>query len=232
MQIPFGSWFFITDSNNNPVAALVDADAFSNLLFPSTFPVTNATPVGAAENAGDMTTHDVTTLLFNNVYLYEGDTSNCCILGFHSYDFEPGDAHNGNRERRYVMDYASWVAPGLFLFGFEDITPLSHEVAELVHDPFVDNATPWWLNVDPFAGFGICQNNLETGDVIEVMTSLPVFPISMAGRTYHPQNEAMFNWLAFQSPSRARLGAYSFPDETTLTSLSPSRLLPGCVPAP
>jgi hypothetical protein len=35
-----------------------------------------------------------------------------------------------------------------------------------------------------------CQNNLETGDVIEVLPSL-VFPITIHGFTYHPQNEAM-----------------------------------------
>ena len=51
-----------------------------------------------------MRTRDIATLLFNNVYLYDGDVSTCCVLGFHSYDLEPGDAHNGNREKRYVMN--------------------------------------------------------------------------------------------------------------------------------
>ena len=64
-----------------------------------------------------------------------------------------------------------------------------------------------------------------------MLTSNAVFPISMNNPTYHPQNEALFSWFAFQSPSHARLGAYSFPDETTIQSLSPGPLLPGCVPA-
>jgi len=65
--------------------------------------------------------------------------------------------------------------------------------------------------------------------------------VPLNGRTYHPPNEALLSWFAFESPSSARLGAarrgsarlgaYSFPDETTLTLLSPAPLLPGCVPA-
>lgn len=95
----------------------------------------------------------------------------------------------------------------------------------------VNNATPWWENVNPFAGFGICQNNLETGDVVEILTCLPVYQIFMNGMVYHPQVEAAFSWFAFQSPSTAGNGSYSFPDPTTLTALSPTPLLPGCVPA-
>jgi hypothetical protein len=233
IEVPFNSWFFFVDANNNPVLFALDVNVFFNLFFPTTVPVDNTTPIGAAEIAGDITTKDMSTFLFNNIVLYDTTINNCCIIGFHTYDFEPGDKTNGNRERRYVLNYSSWLSPGLFLFGFEDITPLSHELAETFNDPFGNNATPWWLSVDPFTGSGNCQNNLETGDVVEVLDSLsPTYSIAMNGRTYHPQNEALFNWFAFQSPSHANLGAYSFPDETTLTSLSPGNLLPGCVPGP
>ena len=233
MQIPFGFWFFFTDANNAPVAAAVDDVTFSNLLFPPTAPVDNSTPIGAAEVAGDITTGNISTFLFNNVYLYSNhDIKTCCILGYHAYDFEPGDSSNGNRERRYVLNYSSWITTGLFSFGAEDITAFSHEMAEIFDDPFTNNQTPWWLSVDPFLGSGLCQNNLEVGDVIEVLTSNSVYAAAVDGRTYHPQNVALLPWFAFQSPSQARNGAYSFPDETTLTTLSPSNLLPGCMPAP
>jgi hypothetical protein len=118
----------------------------------------------------------------------------------------------------------------LFPSGFGDVTAISHEMSEIFNDPFVDNTTPWWLSSDPHSGNQLCQNDLESGDVVEVL-STPVFPISMHGRTYHPQNEALLPWFANQSPSPANLGAYSFPDETVLTALSPSPLLPGCAPA-
>jgi len=71
-----------------------------------------------------------------------------------------------------------------------------------------------------------------TGKVVEVLSGSPVYPLPMHNRTYRPSNEALFSWFAFQSLSAARLGAYSFPDETTVMSLSPDPLLPGCVSAP
>jgi len=226
-------WFDFINAQGQPVLAAIDENTFVNLLFPTTVPVTADTPVGAAELAGDITTADLSTFLFNNVVLFlNGDINQCCIIGFHSYDFEPGDASNGNRQRDYVLMYASWLSPGLFLFGFQDVLPFSHEMAETFNDPLINNATPWWLNVDFFTGAGICQNNLEVGDVIEVLTTLPAYAMPGNGFTYHPQNEAMFPWFAFEAHSPAHLGAYSFPDETTLMSLSPGPLLPGCVLAP
>jgi hypothetical protein len=206
---------------------LVDANTFVNALFPATDTDTT-TPIGAAEHAGDMTTADISTMLFKDIYLFVGNTNNCCILGFHTYDVEPGTAANGNRERRFVVNYSSWISPGLFGGGFQDVTALSHEIAELYNDPFVvsdgvHNLTPWWL-----APNGNCQNDLETGDVIE---GLPrgVFPVTMPnGFTYHPQNEALLQWFQFKSPSDAIHGSYSYPDPLTLTTLSPAGLGVNC----
>jgi hypothetical protein len=228
------AWFDFANAEGQPVLVAIDDETFGNLLFPATYPFNSSTPVGAAELAGDITTHDLSTFLFNNTVLFSGgNINNCCIIGFHSYDFEPGTPKNGNLPRLYVLNYASWLSPGLFLFGFQDMTPWSHEMAETFNDPFDNNVTPWWLSVDPFTGGGNCQNDLEVGDVVEVLDSLnPVSTIPGNGLTYHPQNMALFPWFAFESPSTANLGAYSFPDETTLTSLSPGPLLPGCVAAP
>jgi hypothetical protein len=206
---------------------LVDANTFINALFPATDTDTT-TPIGAAENSGEMTTADISTALFKDIYLFVGNVNNCCILGFHTYDVEPGTVTNGNRERRFVVDYSSWISPGIFRGGFGDVTALSHEVAEIFNDPFVvsdgvHDLTPWWL-----APNGNCQNDLETGDVIE---GLPrgVFPITMPnGFTYHPQNEALLQWFQFQSPSSAIHGAYSYPDVTTLPNLSPQGLGVNC----
>ena len=198
---------------------LVDIGEFVNLLFP-TVPTDTTTPIGAAENAGDITTKDISTFLFPNTYLYfNGDPNQCCVLGFHTYDVEPGDPSNGNKERRYVVNYSSWISPGLFGGGFQDVTALSHEVAETFDDPFVASdgvhgITPWWL-----APNGNCQDNMESGDVIEGLPRA-VYPIHIHGRTYHPQNEALLQWFEFQSPSTAIGGAYSYPNLETLTALS------------
>jgi hypothetical protein len=219
MVLNAGTYLFALNSDGSCCAfVLIDSNAFSNAFFPPTSDDTT-TPIGAAENAGDITTQDVSTFLFPNAYLFEGSVSNCCVLGFHTYDFEPGDDSNGNVEKRYVLAYASWISPGLFGGGFADVTALSHEICEIYNDPFVasdgvHDVTPWWL-----APNGLCQNNLETGDVIE---GLPdgVFPITMNGMTYHPQNETLLPWFEFESPSSAIDGAYSYPNEQTVTALS------------
>jgi hypothetical protein len=200
---------------------LIDENTFGNALFPAV-PTDTTTPIGAAENAGDIRTKDISTFLFPNAYLFSGKL--CCVLGFHTYDIEPGSASNGWQERRYVLNYSSWITPGLFNGGFQDITALSHEMSETFNDPFVNNATPWWL-----APSGQCQNNLETGDVIEGLAN-PTFPITLNGATWHPQTEALLPWFAGVTPSKAIHGACSYPDITALTMAKPSQN-PGCTPA-
>ena len=206
---------------------LVDIGTFVNALFPAVATDTT-TPIGAAENAGDITTKDLSSFLFPNTFLFfNGDPNQCCVLGFHSYDFEPGDAGKKQPEKRYVVNYSSWISPGIFRGdAFVDVTALSHEVAEAYNDPFVvsdgnHNLTPWWL-----APNGNCQNNLETGDVIEGLPNA-TFPMTMNGMTFHPQNEALLQWFEFESPSSALGGVYSYPDTTVLPHLSAPQL-PGC----
>jgi hypothetical protein len=191
---------------------LVDAGVFSNAIFPATATDTT-TPIGAAENAHEMTTRDLSTLLFPNTFLFEGNPNNCCILGFHTFDVEP-DA-KGNPTEFFVVDFASWISPGLFGPTFVDITAVSHELAEAVDDPFVSfdnihNQTQWWL-----APNGNCQDNLETGDVIEGLPNA-TFPVTIDGVTYHPQNEAMLQWFSGETPSSGFGHAYSFPDPAVL----------------
>jgi hypothetical protein len=225
MVVPAGNYTLFTFSDGSYAFTLIRNSTFSNLLFPPTDTDTTS-PIGAAEHAGDITTKDVSTFLFNNIFLSSNGTltGSCCVLGFHSYDLEPGDAKNGNQERRYVVNYSSWITPGLFGAGFEDVTATSHEIAESINDPFVasDNVhdvTPIWL-----APNGNCQNNLEDGDVIEGLSNA-TFPILMPnGFTYHPQNEALLQWFEFQTNPDSFQGAYSYPNTKTLTALSPGPL--------
>jgi hypothetical protein len=215
---------------------LVDLGTFGNKLFPSTFtfPPDSSTPVGAAENSGEISTKDLATFFFPPAYLtfpIGNGNIGCCVFGFHSFDFESGDATNGNAPRLFVLNYSTWLQPGFFFDPtILDVTGLSHEVSETFNDPFVTgvdgvhDVTPWWLSPN-----GNCQDDLEDGDVIE---GLPrqTFPVTMPnGVTYHPQNEALLQWFEFQSPSSAIFGAYSYPDTTTLTSLSAPQKA-GCAP--
>jgi hypothetical protein len=172
----------------------------------------------------------MSTFLFPNTFLYSGNDwrapGACCIIGYHTYDFEPGTPSNGNLEQRYVMNFSSWMSPGIFGGGVGDVTALSHEIAETFNDPFVTsdnihNVTPWWL-----APNGNCQNDLETGDVIEGLPN-EVYPMTMNGMTYHPQNEAMLQWFESKHHSDAIDGAFSYPNESVLTSANVSQLA-GC----
>jgi hypothetical protein len=221
-----GTYRFALNADGSCCAfVLIDAGTFVNALFPPTsFGTDTTTIIGAAEASGDIRTRDMSTFLFPNAYLYTGGNPNhCCILGFHTYDLEAGGPTNGFLEKRYVVNYSSWISPGLFRGGFSDVTALSHELSETFNDPFVNNATPWWLSPN-----GNCQNNLEVGDVIEGLPN-GVFPIVVNGFTYHPQNEALLQWFAGVTPSSAISGAYSYPDTNVLTTANVSQN-PACTP--
>ena len=69
---------------------------------------------------------------------------------------------------------------------------------------------------------------LETGDVIEGLPNA-AYLITLKGVTYHPQNEALLQWFAGQTPSSAIGGAYSYPDKSVLTAASKSQKF-GCAP--
>lgn len=223
MQIPSGYYFYALNPDGTCCQfVLADYNEFGNLLFPSAYPFDNSTVVGAAENLGYMTTKDVTTLLFPNTYLYlNGNINDCCVLGYHTFDYEPGIPSNGNLPRAYVVNYSSWISPGLFSGGFQDVTALSHEMAESFNDPFVTafnnlDITPWW------SSGGNCQDNLEVGDVVEGLSN-PTYPITMNGMTYHPQTIALLQWFESNGTSNAIDGAFSYPNESVLTTSNVSQ---------
>jgi hypothetical protein len=172
-------------------------------------------------NLNNFTTKSLNMTLFPNTFLFSLNVNNpntpgsCCVLGFHTYFFEPG----ATPQPRWITQFASWISPGLFGAGFQDVTALSHETSEAFNDPFIDNATPSWQfpGVPPTAK--ICQNNLETGDPVEVLAAATV-PITIRERhevfTYHPQTEALLQWFEMGASSNAIGGAFSFPDTTAL----------------
>ena len=226
ISVPAGYYYYALGAGTGCcLYVLLDATEFGALMFPPN-PDDKTTPIGAAENAGDITTQDISTFLFRDTYLYYGDPNDCCVLGYHTYDSEPGDAMNGNREKRYVLNYSSWVTPGLFDVRWIDVTATGHELAETFNDPFVvsdgrHNLSPWWLGPN-----GVCSDVVEVGDVVENLANA-VFPVTINGRTYHPQNVALLPWFEFQSPSTAIDGAYSYPNESVVPALSPFER-PGC----
>jgi hypothetical protein len=231
MTIPSGDWFVGLNADGSVAFTLVDAGTFNSLLFPASFPVDNSTLIGQEELNGTMTTKNISTFLFDNVYLFEnGDPNQCCVLGFHGPDVEPGP--NGTLNN-FDMIYASWITPGLFLGGAADITALSHEMSETYEDPFGGAYfpyayVPWWFS-GPDPSFTQCQPLMEDGDVVEVYSVVrsDVTDVTINGMTYHPQTMALLQWFESNGTSDAIDGAFSYPDESILTTSNVSQQ-PGC----
>ncbi len=172
-------------------------------------------------NLGNFTTKSLNMTLFPNTFLFSLNTANpntpggCCTLGFHTFFLDSSAVP----QPRWVTLYASWISPGLFGAGFQDVTALSHEIAESFANPFIDNAAPNWQFPGQPAGSKVCQNNLEEGDPIEVLPNATI-PITVKeGKfnfTYHPQNIPLLQWFEMGTTSNAIDGAFSFPDETVL----------------
>lgn len=172
-------------------------------------------------NAGNFTTNGINMTLFPNTFLFSLNVAKpntpgeCCVLGFHTYFY--GD---GFPQSRWITQYASWISPGIFGPGVQDVTALSHETSESFADPFVDNPTPVWQFPGQPANSTVCQGNLEDGDPIEGLANA-TFPIEVKhggfDYIYHPQNIAMYQWFEMGATSSAIDGTFSFPNETVLT---------------
>lgn len=134
-----------------------------------------------------------------NVVLYEGSTSNCCILGYHSAFNDP--SYGGAFHTYVSVEFDTTKT----FSGVEDTSAMSHEIAEWMDDPPGNNPTPPWGNIGQVSG---CQANLEVGDPLSGTLS----QIYMASNkyTYHVQDLAFTSWFYDQSRSTGVNGWYSF----------------------
>ncbi len=129
-----------------------------------------------------------------NVFLYQGTSSNCCIIGYHSAEAVSGG----------VQTYA-WASNndgGVFppADHIADINALSHEIAEWYNDPYANNTVPsWTVPSEPQYG---CSSLLEVGD--------PLVGKAFYLNGYHPQDVAFFSWFARQSPSTGWAKHYTY----------------------
>jgi hypothetical protein len=171
-------------------------------------------------NLGNFQTNAMNMSLFPNTFLFNLNVNNpnvpggCCVLGFHTFFLD-----GGFPEHRWITQFASWISPGIFGAGFQDVTALSHELAESFGNPFISNPAPNWQFPGEPPTAAVCQNNLEEGDPIEVLpnatTSITVTEKGFQF-TYHPQNIPLLQWFEMGTSSSAIDGAFSFPDETVL----------------
>lgn len=171
-------------------------------------------------NAGNNTTDAFNIELYPNTGLFSINSKgnrfpgDCCVLGFHTYFLDSSAVP----QPRWITAFASWISPGLFNT-FQDVTGLSHEVTEAYDDPFVNTLVPNWQFPGQPAGSKVCQNNLETGDPVEVLPNATVaIPLKENGKTFvfHPQTEALLQWFTQGPASNAINGAFSYPNEKAL----------------
>jgi hypothetical protein len=142
--------------------------------------------------------------LLHDVVSFDTSTANCCILGYHSV--------SNTALGRQTYGVADYETSGRFV-GVADVSPLSHEVAEWLDDPFTNNPTKPWGNIGQVTG---CQSNLEVGDPLSGTN----VSVATSGHTYHPQELAFFSWFYHSSPSLGVNGLFS--NNGTFTSPAPA----------
>lgn len=137
--------------------------------------------------------------LLYNVVLYNGSESSCCILGYHSAFSDPAYSSAFHTYASVEFDTNRSFS------GVDDISAMSHEIAEWMDDPAGNNPTPSWGNVGQVSG---CQANLEVGDPLS--GTLAQIYMSANRYTYHVQDLAFTSWFYGQKPSTGVNGWYSF----------------------
>jgi hypothetical protein len=138
-------------------------------------------------------------ILVKDVYITQSGT--CCIIGFH-FAFEPSPG-----EPPATFTWSAYIAAAEFGSPIvHDVYALSHEVAEWMSDPFVNNTVPQWVQ----PGTGQCFSNLlEVGDPVEALPE-PGFSVVTNNHNYHLTDVAGLSWFAHRVPSRELGGAYSY----------------------
>lgn len=146
--------------------------------------------------------HALTIFVTDNAFLFLGNPAKCCIVGFHS-GLMSAQA-DSTQLRTFV--WASYNDAKIFDAPLEDITALTHEIAEWYSDPFLSNVVPSWA----LPGSKACMANiLEVGDPIEAFHQMS-FTVMLDGTVYHPQDAVLFSWFARQAPSIGIKGRYSY----------------------
>jgi hypothetical protein len=153
----------------------------------------------------------LTIFLTYNTLVFHEKPENCCLIGahsaLHSVDLAGRDVAN-------TFVWATYNDAGLFDAPIQDVTALSHEIAEWLNDPLVNNAVPAWSLSESEP----CSSSLlEVGDPV-ASTDFPSFSVHLNGLDYHLQDVAFLSWFARHNPSSGLLGRYSFAGKLTRPS--------------
>ena len=167
-QRPVGAWRTAHGMPTETIAGVADFGWFVNYI------------LGVMDNL-NVGPNVVPIFLTDNVMLYDGSYLNCCTIGFHgtpALDASTAAAHP--QAAQQTLMFTAWSTPGTYsgfmtdytgtrtapspTRGIADIHAFSHEVAEHLDDPFVNNVVKPWLT--PTAPQYGCTDVLETGDPV------------------------------------------------------------------
>jgi hypothetical protein len=219
-QRPVGAWLTANGTPTDTIGGFADAQWFSEKI---------QNLLGSLQISGKV----VPIFLTDNVLLYDGTYDNCCIIGYHGAGIPigrgAGSTNGKGKQPVNTFIYGAWTKPGTYsgflsdytgsrtaprpTRGLADIHALSHEVAEWLDDPFVNNAVKPWLT--PTAPQYGCTGVLETGDPVVGVW----FPYggNNAGATdgynyygqYHPEDEVNAQWFGHGGVESAGYTSYN-----------------------
>ncbi len=138
-------------------------------------------------SAAQWSVKQISIILLWNVFQTTG--GNCCGIGYHLF-YQDSEGLNGVAAVLTTSDSGAFTESNV-----ADINVLSHELGEIINDPFGDNLVPSWGHIGQQAN---CQNNLEVGDPLYGTVYGGGGGIKRKGFTYHPQELAYFNWFTQQ----------------------------------
>lgn len=191
LQITVNQLGFYQDFGLCTPQGFVDKNVWDNMLKTQILPQLDQMLTKLLKSKNHILPLTFPLFVFENVVLT--DNGGCCIGGYHS-----ATTIGGVPQTYGVANYQT----NNYIPVWPDIVVLSHEIAEWMDDPFVNNATPLWGNIGQVQG---CQGNLEVGDPL----SGTVFSIPTPWFTYHVQDLAFKSWFFHDVPSTGVNGDYS-----------------------
>jgi hypothetical protein len=193
VQVSVPTAYGVTQAGTCSDFGMIDQGWWDNLLQKTIIPQL------ASEG---VTTAVFPQFIFDSVSEYlGGNPQNCCALGY----------HNAFSNGGVFQSYSSNEFDNSGAFGGNTST-MSHEIAEWMDDPAVNNAVPAW-GAEGQVTAGHCQSNLEVGDPLSPNYPTPSAPLYVTNLNtnvqYTLQELAFYSWFLGNSPSLGAGGKYS-----------------------
>jgi hypothetical protein len=167
--------------------AMIEVNAFDSLL---------QTVIIPSLKNDNVVPDTLPIFLLSNVVLYDTNTANCCILGYHNaYLSAITTGTYANRLQTYIVANYNSTTFGNFTGAFPtapDIVALSNMIAGWMDNPTTLNPTPQWPGI--INGMSGCQGLLE----VAYPPGLSGAPTSVTAAdkiVYHVQDLAFKGWF-------------------------------------